>query len=397
MLSQHVIFPFIYFINRWRRIDEYVVIFADAHHDTCPPQMDALKKRLIEEHYDVRECFQNLAQCSTFAGMCYMINFMKLYAMAGTVVICDNYLPVASCRKRKETRVIQLWHGCGAFKKFGCDATDDIPEMYRGNVYKNYSLVTVSGEHCIPYFESAMRINQNNDSKEADHAYRNANAENIDILQNKENSENNVVRATGISYTDRFYDKAYIDTCRDRFRYEYPDAVGKKVILWAPTFRGNAGVIIEESLKQMGEEYVDSLSENEDVYVIKSLHPHFMKGKKVSMTTGELLVCADVLITDYSSVFFEYLIMDRPIIFFASDYDKYSEERGYYLDYTGLPGVIVTDGDSLAQTVRTVIDCDTQDMHKKREIFRERYMSACDGNATERIISYIKSSSGIEK
>lgn len=343
-----------------------IVVFADAHHDTCPPQMEALRKRLIEEHYDVRECFTNLALCSVFSGMRSMIKFMRLYAVSKTVVLCDNYLPVSSCRKRRRTTVIQLWHGCGAFKKFGYDAPDDIPAMYRGNVYKNYDLVTVSGECCIPHFESAMRIKS-------------------------------VVLPIGISYTDRLYDKAYIDMCRDRFRYEYPDAAGKKVVLWAPTFRGNAGLATAKALNQLGEEYIDVLAANDNLYLIKSLHPHLIRGESGGMTTGELMVCADILITDYSSVFFEYLIMDRPIIFFAPDYEEYSGSRGYYLNYCDLPGVVVTDGEDLLRTVMDVSFCDSQDMKEKRERFRRCYMSACDGNATERLMSYIKSKAGIEK
>ena len=45
-----------------------------------------------------------------------------------------------SCHKRKGTTVIQLWHGCGAFKRFGYDAKDDIPQFYKGNVYRNAPL-----------------------------------------------------------------------------------------------------------------------------------------------------------------------------------------------------------------------------------------------------------------
>ena len=71
-----------------------------------------------------------------------MFEFMKLYAVSQTVVICDNFLPVASCRKRKGTKVIQLWHAGGALKKFGYDTADDIPAYYKGNVMANLPLVT---------------------------------------------------------------------------------------------------------------------------------------------------------------------------------------------------------------------------------------------------------------
>lgn len=361
MLSQHIIFPFIYSINRWRQIDKSMVILADAHHDTCPWHMELLRKKLTEEHYDVRECYFNLSSHTNIQGMRAMLHFMKLYSHCGCVVICDNYLPVSSCRKRRGTRVIQLWHGSGAFKKFGYDAGDDIPAMYRGNVYRNYDIVTVSSEYCVQYFKSAMQI-----------------------------TDNSVVRPLGVSCTDRIYDGEFVDSCRDRFRYEYPDAVGKKVVLWAPSFRGNAGMAdAGGSFEIMGREQIKALGANQDLYIIESLHPHLMKGKSVAMTTEELMMCADVMITDYSSVFFEYLLLNRPIVFFAPDYEDYSDKRGYYLDYGELPGIIVKGKASLKAAVREAVYNDTEDMKKKRREFRERYMSACDGNATDRIMDCI--------
>lgn len=361
MLSQHIIFPFIYFVNRWRRLDHNMVLLADAHHDVCPPHMELLRKQLIKDHYDVHDCYINLSSRSGVQGMRAMMNFMKLYAYSGVVVICDNYLPVASCRKRKGTKVIQLWHGCGAFKKFGYDTEDDIPQIYRGNVYKNYDIVTVSSEYCVPYFKSAMRI-----------------------------TNSSVVKPIGISCTDRMYDKDYIEECRGRFRYEYPDAVGKKVVLWAPSFRGNAGLAdAEYMLESMGGKQIDKLTARNDLYVIKSLHPHLIKNKTNSMTTEQLMVCADVMITDYSSVFFEYLLLNRPVIFYAADYDEYSDSRGYYLDYTELPGIIVKNKEILIDAVIEAIYNDTSDMEKKRLEFSEKYMNACDGGATDRIMNCI--------
>ena len=82
-----------------------------------------------------------------------MKSFMKGYAAAGYVYICSYFLPVSSCKKREETKVIQLWHSGGLLKKMGYDTGDDIPKYYKGNVTRNYDLVTVSSEVCIPVWE----------------------------------------------------------------------------------------------------------------------------------------------------------------------------------------------------------------------------------------------------
>lgn len=363
MLSQHIIFPFIYFINRWRRVDKNLVILADAHHNYCPSHIEPIKKDLLATHFKVKEHFFDLSECGMLTGMKHMISFMKMYPAAGCVIICDNFLPVSSCNKKKATKVIQLWHGSGAFKKFGYDSEDDIPKNYRGYVYKNYNLVTVSGKKCIKNFESAMRFT---------------------FGQGKDE----IVKAFGTSYTDIFFDKDYISMCKDKFRYEHPDAAGKKVVLWAPTFRGNAAKA-GNTTSIPGESQVNLLAQNSDIYLIKSLHPHMSKHNR-GMSTRELMVCADLLITDYSSVFFDYLILDRPIIFYAPDYDKYTKDRGYYLEYTELPGEIIIGDENLCEKVCNSLYTEDEEIKDKRKKFYDEYMEACDGHATERVIEYIK-------
>lgn len=340
-----------------------MVILADAHHSCCPSHLVHIKKSLLEAHFDVKEHFFDLAECGMLAGMKHMISFMKIYPVAGCVIICDNFLPVASCNKKKATKVIQLWHGSGAFKKFGYDSEDDIPKNYRGYVYKNYNLVTVSGKKCIKCFESAMRFT---------------------FGQGKDE----IVKAFGTSYTDSLFNKEYISLCKDKFRYEHPDAAGKKVVLWAPTFRGNAAQA-GKKIGLAGESQVNLLAQNRDIYLIKSLHPHMTRNSP-GMSTSELMVCADILITDYSSIFFDYLILDRPIIFYAPDYDKYTKDRGYYLEYSELPGEIVIGDESLYEKVCKSLFNEDEEIRDKRKRFYDEYMEACDGFATERVIEYIK-------
>lgn len=357
MFCQHFLFPIIYRINCIGRVNEKKIILADAHHDNCPPHLQEIKRALQNTDYDVEEMYLDIAGTGSFSGIMFMLRFMKKYAKAGVVIICDNFLPVASCKKRNGTRVIQLWHACGAFKKFGYDAKDDIPAGYKGNVYRNYDLVTVSSPICEKYFEKAMGIN-----------------------------ENGVVKALGISVTDKLYDRDYLAFCKDKFRYEHPDAAGKKVVLWAPSFRGNAGSSGATNDMLPGEKFIDQL-DSEKYYVIKSVHPHLRRTPAGSMSTTELMVCSDVLITDYSSVFFDYLILDKPIVFYAQDYEAYSMNRGYYLDYNSLPGEIVYSGEELDDAIDKALLSPNK---HNREQFREQYMLACDGKSTDRVINYIK-------
>lgn len=152
MMAQHVLFPIYYFICCRKPVTKGLVVFADEHKTACPPSMQRLHDALLlREELMVVDDFFNLQAMSARAGMRRMLAFMKLYAQAEFVILQDNFLPVSSCHKRKGTKVIQLWHGCGAFKRFGYDAQDDIPRFYKGNVYKNYDLVTVSSSYCRPF------------------------------------------------------------------------------------------------------------------------------------------------------------------------------------------------------------------------------------------------------
>lgn len=105
-----------------------------------------MKKLLEKGDYKIQGYFVDYRSLTITKLLSEMLRFMELYSRARCVFICDNFLPVASCRKRKETIVVQLWHAAGALKKFGYDSADDIPGWYPGNVFKNYDLVTVSGK-----------------------------------------------------------------------------------------------------------------------------------------------------------------------------------------------------------------------------------------------------------
>ena len=366
MFFQHVLFPLVYRLNSFKPVHKNKIILADAHHEKCPQHMKQVRDALSNSGFDVQEFLFDLRKLSVFSGMKKMLGFMKLYAVSGCVIICNNFLPVAACKKRKETRVIQLWHGCGAFKKFGYDASDDIPKGYRGNVYKNYDLVTVSGEYCVSFFQSAMRLGKE------------------------------IVKPLGCCMTDRLFDREYLNLCRTKFKHIHPDAEGKRIVLWAPTFRGNAG-----DAYVVGEQYIDRLADlyKNELYIIKSLHPMSEGCLASFMSSSELLVCADVLITDYSSIFFEYLLLDRPIVFFVPDYEDYARDRGFYLDFDSLPGHIVKNNniDEAVRILYNAIGGDKQEkdaanesqMRVLRQKFREQYMSACDGHATERIVKEI--------
>jgi CDP-glycerol glycerophosphotransferase (TagB/SpsB family) len=103
----------------------------------------------------------------------------------------------------------------------------------------------------------------------------------------------------------------------------------------------------------------------------------------------DLLIIADVLITDYSSVFYDYLLTLRPIIFFANDLEKYTEVRDFYYDYKSfVPGPFVQNGDELIQALKNIKQWNPEYEEKRRTV-RDKFNKYSDGRATERIIEIL--------
>ncbi len=353
---QNMVFPLFYQIGKLRPVDPRLVLVADSHHDEVPYSMEELYRWLEGSDYDVRCMTRDCDRSGYVGGLCFMLRFMLLYARARYVFICDNFLPVASCKKRSETTVVQMWHAGGMLKKYAYDTARDIPSYYKGNVFRNYSLIVTSDPHCNPAYVSGMR------------------------------ADPGIVKGLGLSRTDRFFDERYLKLCEERFYELYPEAVGKKLALWAPTFRGNASVpeivsmsFLEQLRKELGEEWL----------VLTKLHPHLrkhMKGEECALPTECLLPVTDVLISDYSSVIYDFLLLERPIVFYAPDLEHYEENDEFYIDYHEMPGPIVTDAQQLAEQIQDVY---AHPMKERLHDFRQKYMGACDGHALERLVNQI--------
>lgn len=172
----------------------------------------------------------------------------------------------------------------------------------------------------------------------------------------------------------------------------------KKIILYAPTWRDNSYNLkgytfkLEVDFKKWQEELSDDY-----IVVFK---PHYLIVNDFDLgevkdfvyyidpkeDISTLYLIADVLVTDYSSVFFDYAILKRPIYFYMYDLDSYRDElRGFYLDiYRDLPGPIVEDENQLVK----LINNEEYDF-KRLEAFNRRFNNREDGNASKRVIEIL--------
>lgn len=149
---------------------------------------------------------------------------------------------------------------------------------------------------------------------------------------------------------------------RDALLRQLGIEAGLKIILYAPTWRGSIASVSAEI-----DDQVDAIKElkdkvGEDYHLFVSLH-HLTRsrvkdlGVEVdyvpdSIDINEFLQCVDVLVSDYSSITIDYLIVDRPVVLYVPDYEKYRNERGLYLDINRLPCEICFDVADLPGLVR---------------------------------------------
>lgn len=175
----------------------------------------------------------------------------------------------------------------------------------------------------------------------------------------------------------------------------------KKIILYAPTWRDNqhdseSGYVYNNPVdfsflqNQLGDEYVILfrahylVADNFDFGEYEGFVYDVSKFDDIN----QLYIISDLLITDYSSVFFDYAILERPMLFYMYDMEEYRDEmRGFYLDVSSLPGPILKTEEELVEAIAKVRFGPGED--KKIRAFNKTYNTRNDGRAAERLADMI--------
>lgn len=199
-----------------------------------------------------------------------------------------------------------------------------------------------------------------------------------------------------------FLNQQWIQTLRNKLHLE-----NKKCIAYMPTWRGSSRSANIEKQMRVLENYFKLLDKQLSGDEIFFVNLHFLVGNQLDYTkykhiqpfpsdyeTYDFLSCCDVLVTDYSSVFFDFAILQKPIILFAYDLEDYMNERGTYFPMPDLPFPIVKDIDALIQTIRRS-DGQTMD-----QTFLDTYCKYRSKHITKDVISLLlgnKTSLHLEK
>lgn len=367
-----------FFFGSLLPVKKSLIVFCDRSSESLPEDFSSLYEKAKENGFECRLLLKHGKKSSCIyknelRKIRDDLQFMRYYARAKTVFLNDYYLPAYSAEPRSGTNLIQLWHACGAFKKWGYSTADSSwgmtgDELKRYNVHRTYTAVSVSAEATVPKYAEAFGISES------------------------------VIKPLGTPRTDVLFEDGCAEKQRAAILKKYPEIGNRKIILYAPTIRGNS---LRESV---AENALDILKMKEalgeDYALLLRLHPHAAKSFQLSkeeeaqlssflfdgsngISSAEALAAADILVTDYSSVIFEYSLFERPMIFYAYDLEEYESGRSFYYNYRSfVPGDICKTADELIGCVRAN---ETDFDESKVRQFKEKFMSACDGESTDRI------------
>lgn len=321
---------------------------------------DAIDKEKYSVIYSLRKSIIQKRDKEEKKKLCKMLATSKY-------ILVDDFIPTMyPIPLRKGTRFIQVWHAMGAFKTVGFSRVGKSGgPSPRSLSHKNYTDTIVSSE--------AIRKNY-------------AEAFGIGIEK---------VHAIGIPRTDIFFDADYQGKIRNELFTTYPQLKGKKVILFAPTFRGNgvrtahydySWLSFSKLQERLGKEYVFIIKMHPFISSMpkEELDPSFYLNVSDEREINDFLFITDILITDYSSVIFEASLLDIKTIFFVPDYNEYIASRDFYYPYSEYTyGSVAYNEDELI----TAIQNSKNDEDKLKE-FKIKFCSACDGHSTEKFVRF---------
>ena len=342
-------------------------------------------KKLTKNDYDFKKK----------SGILKLINFFIIapyhIARSKSILMDNIFLAFAYTKFKKNVSVVQLWHGTGTIKKFALDSEEgEVKKLAKKSNSRNTHLI-IGSNKMFSIYKSAFGM------------------------------ENENIFPIGSPRTDLFFDEKFITSKINNFYERYPELSNKKIILYAPTFRDDdlnnikyqtltkekkeknlyLNVEILDTLKKLDEDYILALKLHpaisrhfsiKNMNIEKSLKNRIYDFSNINndqennknITLNSLLLISDVLISDYSSIIFEYSLLNKKMIFYPYDIKEYGEKsRGFYFDYENfVPGPIFYSAEAISKEI--IKEMDENNEHTIKE-FKAKYMDKSDGNSTERL------------
>nr|WP_249855471.1 CDP-glycerol glycerophosphotransferase family protein [Bacillus subtilis] len=273
----------------------------------------------------------------------------------------DNYFVATTVLTyKKNIECIQVWHANGAFKRFGLqditikNRTKSDIERFK-KVYKSFDKIVVGSEKMADIFSESFGL------------------------------KHDCFLRFGVPLTDQYF-RQLKDNSIYKTKFK-----NKKIILYAPTFRDNnfGSISLPFSEKEL------KIDLKGNYVLLVKLHPVMRELAELPKSDwivdvshenlSELIQASDLLISDYSSVPFEFALLDKPILFYTYDIEDYDKTRGLNKNYSEIiPGVPCNNSIMLLNQMK-----DMDKLQAEVERFSREWNLYSRGNASKLLLSYV--------
>jgi CDP-ribitol ribitolphosphotransferase len=291
----------------------------------------------------------------------HMLKQMRHIATSKLVILDSYCICISILKHKKNLKVLQMWHSVGTMKKFGYDILDQdegnsskMAKVLR--MHKGYDAILCAGE-----------------------GYRHDLARQFDYPED-------YIKIIPLPRMDLLADKKRVNSIKDKIYNKYPELKKKKNIVYVPTFRKN-----ETEFEKYTNILCDLIDYDKYNFILKA-HPLSnitVNNKNVlfdkDFSSIEMIHIADYVITDYSCILYEAGFLNKPLYFYAFDYDSYNKNRSLNVDYfKDLPGTVTKD----AKEIVKAIEKDNYDYNELNK-FIKKYIDY-NGNSCKKIYKLIE-------
>ena len=348
------------------------VLFMTEQSDEIRSNLKAVSERMIERQLDQQfKIIYSARSTATWTPalkrLTGWLKMVKKLARSGVIFLDDHAAVLDWLKLDDDTKVIQLWHAGAGFKSSGYSRWGHMFCPAPQSCHRQY-WYGISGSHRItPFFSEVWGINDE------------------------------YILPTGMPRMDEFLSEEYRKEKTEALYEQYPICKGKKVILFAPTYRGNSKadahypyhlIDLDKLYELCGEEYVVLFKMhpwvNVDIRLDEKYQDRFLSVFQYP-NINDLFYITELLITDYSSNIFEYSMMRKPMLFFAFDKVQYSVSRGFHRDYEeSAPGRVCYTFDQVLEAIRN-----KDYKQEKVEQYIEHHFDYIDTHASDRVIDWL--------
>ena len=327
-----------------------------------------IKERNLDKQYKISYSFFKTLELNKTN---LLFKYLKLIWTISKqeLIFIDDYSPIYKFINLSEkTKLVQLWHAGVGFKSVGYSRFGFAgPHPYK-SCHRRYDYAIVGGKALVPVYEEVFGI------------------------------EKEKILPYGLPRLDDFLNSDKIQKVKEKLYEKYSILNGKKVILFAPTFRGNGQKQAYYPFERINLKEIFELCKRKNAIFVIKMHPFVRKKinipkeyeeKIIDLSDypdiNELFYVTDILITDYSSNIYDFSLLNKPIIFYTFDLDYYqiiNKVHRPIKEYA--PGKVCMNFEDVIKTIEEE-DFQIEKLNK----FKEENFSIQDKTASDLIIDNI--------